>query len=161
MKWLILVCFLVSFNVYASEAKCPPEETEAITQLEQEINNCTVDYGDNEWRTAEMLKAYANAENCLKNVAYKIFDKYFVKYNNSIKENFDNYVNAVTSINYDIMQRSDWAGNIRMAEVFVLQAEGGVHFMIRSIVKEYLQEIRDECGDAYNFARDFAHEFDN
>lgn len=59
MKWLVLVCFLLSFNANAQEGRCPADESLAIDKLEQELNDCAVvDYGKGEWQTSEMLKAY-------------------------------------------------------------------------------------------------------
>ena len=33
MKWLVLVCFLVTFNANAQEGRCPAEESLAIDKL--------------------------------------------------------------------------------------------------------------------------------
>ena len=37
MKWLVLVCFLLSFNANAQEGRCPADESLAIDKLEQEF----------------------------------------------------------------------------------------------------------------------------
>lgn len=154
MKWLVLVCFFVAFNANARGGHCPADESLAIDKLEQELNNCAVvDYGEDEWRTSEMLKAYDRSIDCMQKVAYQIFDKYYMHYNKSVKENFDNYVSAVTDISFDISQRSDMGRSIRMAEVYVLEAAGYTHFMVKNLVNDYIKEIRDECDDV--------HEFDN
>ncbi len=108
-----------------------------------------------------MLKAYDKSIDCMREVAYKIFDRYYTHYNKATKEHFDNYVSVVADISYDVTQRSDWGGNIRMAEVYVLQAKGRAFVMVRNLVGEYIKEIRDECAEAYDFACEFAHEKDN
>lgn len=140
------------------EGVCPAEEISEIDKLEQEWKKCAVvDYGKDEWRTSEMLKAYERSIDCMREVAYKIFDRYYTHYNKATKEHFDIYVNVVTDISFDIIQRSDFAVGIRMAEVYVLQAAGSSHVLVKNLVGDYIKEIRDECAEAY----DFAHESNN
>ena len=143
MKWLVLVCFLLSFNPNAQEGRCPTDESLAIDNLEQEFNDCAVvDYGKDEWQTSEMLKAYDRSIDCMQKVAHHLFDKYYTHYNASVKKNFDNYVSAATDISFDINQRSDMGRSIRLAEVYVLEAAGRTHVMVKNLVKDYIKEIK-------------------
>ena len=43
-------------------------------------------------------------------------------------------------------------------EVYSLQAAGYARIMIKSIIGEYIKEIREECGEAYQFEQEFAYE---
>lgn len=129
----------MSFNANAQEGRCPADESLAIDKLEQELNDCAVvDYGKDEWQTSEMLKAYDRSIDCMQKVAHHIFDKYYTHYNASVKKNFDNYVSAATDISFDINQRSDMGRSIRLAEVYVLEAAGRTHFMVKNLVGEYI-----------------------
>ena len=159
MKWLSLILILSAFNAYAQEAVCPQKEIEVFDDLEHKLKVCTVvDYGEDEWRTSEMLKAYNRSIECMQKVAYELFDKYYKNSNKTTKEHFDDYVNAVIGVSNDITFGSDWGVNIRGGEVYSLQAAGYAHFMIKSIIGEYIKEIREECAEAYQFEQEFAYE---
>lgn len=162
MKWLVFICFFIvffiSFNANAQGVVCPAEESAAIDKLGQALSNCMVDYGEDEWRTSEMLKAYDRAIDCMQGVAYQIFDRYYTHNNKTVKAHFDNYVHMMTDISHDVIQGSDWGGHIRTAEVYTLQAAGRAQLMVRTLVWEYIKEIRDECAEAYDFAKEMEHE---
>ena len=64
------------------------QESLAIDKLEQELNNCKVDYGDNA-STADMNNATYDAIDCVVGVAHKIFDTYYSSTAKESKEQFD------------------------------------------------------------------------
>ena len=149
MKKLLIIMFVLAlstFNAFANDVLCLSENNENLNQLEQQLNNCKIDYGEN-YNTDEMLKAYTNAENCLKTVAYTIFDKYYTKKNLQSKEIFDKYVKAIKDFNYNLVQGSDWAIDNHFAEVYSLEAEGATYTTLKGIIFQYINELRHECID--------------
>ena len=149
MKKLIIIMFILilnTLNAFANEPLCLSEHNETLNQLEQQLNNCNVDYGDN-YHTDEMLAAYTKAENCLKTVAYTIFDKYYTKKNLFSKEIFDNHIKIIRDFNYNLIQGSDWATDNKLAETYVLEAEGAIFASTKKIIIEYIDELRHECID--------------
>ena len=149
MKYLFLLFFIFSFNVYANDMECPLKKIESINQLEQKLNNCNIDYGKDEVQTSVMLEAYDRAINCLKAVAYEIFDKYYIHYNETSKKNFDSYVKATIDFNNNLIHHSDWGREHQLAEVYVLQSTGGAYSMVKDMVNKYIDELRFECNDMF------------
>ncbi len=143
---IMLMSALSTLNAFANDVPCLSENNEDLNQLEQQLNNCKIDYGEN-YNTDEMLKAYTNAENCLKTVAYTIFDKYYTKKNLQSKEIFDTYIKAIRDLNYNLVQGSDWATDNKLAETYVLEAEGAIYTTLKGIILQYLNELRHECID--------------
>lgn len=137
---------LSALSAFAKDVPCLSENNEDLNQLEQQLNNCKIDYGEN-YNTDEMLKAYKKAENCLKTVAYAIFDEYYTKKNIQSKEVFDKYVQAIRRLNYNIIQGSDWATDNHFAEVYVLEAEGAIQASLKEMILQYINELRHECID--------------
>ena len=149
MKKLLILIFtlaLGSFNVFANELSCLSENNEDINQLEQQLNNCKVDYGKN-YHTDEMLEAYKRSENCLKAVAYTIFDKYYTKKNIQSKKIFAEHIKIIRDFNYNLVQGSDWATNNHFAELYILEAEGAIYNTTKDVVLQYINELRHECID--------------
>lgn len=142
-KWLALICILSSFNAVANEYICSSDD-DTLSQFEQALDNCKIDYGS-DFSTNDMLKAYTDAENCLTNVAYKIFDKYYVTYNKQSKTAYEQYVTAIKLFSSNLIQNSDWAKTHHAAEVYTLQAEGLVYALMEDTLKEYIKELRYEC----------------
>lgn len=140
---------LSSHSAFANDVPCLSENNEDLNQLEQQLNNCKIDYGEN-YNTDEMLKAYTNAENCLKTVAYTIFDKYYTKKNLQSKEIFDTYIKAIRDLNYNLVQGSDWAIDNHFAEVYSLEVKGATYTTLKGIILQYINELRHECIDIIN-----------
>ena len=152
MKKLLVTVFMLALsalNAFANEASCLSENNEHLNQLEQQLNNCKIDYGEN-YNTDEMLKAYIKAENCLKTVAYTLFDKYYTKKKIQSKEIFDTHIKAVRDFNYNLIQGSDWAIDNHFAEVYILEAEGAIYTSLKDIILQYINELRHECIDIIN-----------
>jgi len=152
MKKLLIIVFMLvlsSHSTFANDVLCLSENNEDLNQLEQQLNNCKIDYGEN-YNTDEMLKAYTNAENCLKTVAYTIFDKYYTKKNLQSKEIFDTYIKAIRDLNYNLVQGSDWAIDNHFAEVYSLEVKGATYTTLKGIILQYINELRHECIDIIN-----------
>jgi len=152
MKKLLIIMFMLvlsSHSTFANDVPCLSENNEDLNQLEQQLNNCKIDYGEN-YNTDEMLKAYTNAENCLKTVAYTIFDKYYTKKNLQSKEIFDTYIKAIRDLNYNLVQGSDWAIDNHFAEVYSLEVKGATYTTLKGIILQYINELRHECIDIIN-----------
>jgi len=152
MKKLLIIMFMLvlsSHSAFANDVPCLSENNEDLNQLEKQLNNCKIDYGEN-YNTDEMLKAYTNAENCLKTVAYTIFDKYYTKKNLQSKEIFDTYIKAIRDLNYNLVQGSDWAIDNHFAEVYSLEVKGATYTTLKGIILQYINELRHECIDIIN-----------
>ena len=152
MKNFLIIMFVLALNshsAFANDVPCLSENNEDLNQLEQQLNNCKIDYGEN-YNTDEMLKAYTNAENCLKTVAYTIFDKYYTKKNLQSKEIFDTYIKAIRDLNYNLVQGSDWAIDNHFAEVYSLEVKGATYTTLKGIILQYINELRHECIDIIN-----------
>lgn len=159
MKWLSLILVLSAFNAYAQEVVCPKEKITTLNELEKKLEICAeVDFEEDAWRISNMLKAYDKSFDCMKKVAYEVFDKYYKKSNKTTKEHFDKYINAVMDISYDITRESDSVRGVRRDEVFALKTTGYAHFMVQDIIGEYIRTIYEECGEAYQFEQEFAYE---
>jgi len=130
------------------------QESLAIDKLEQELNNCKVDYGDNA-STADMNNATYDddAIDCVVGVAHKIFDTYYSSTAKESKERFDKLVTAIYDHSHHLVHESDFTKNVYTGTMYITSAIGYAHSMIREIVKKYIKEVRFECADA--------HEFDN
>ncbi len=152
MKWLFLICLFVSFDAYARESVCPADEILAIDRLEQELNNCTITYGDNA-STADMNNAGYGAVDCTIGVAHKIFDVYYSSSAKESQERFNKLVTAIYDHSHHLTHESDFAKETYTGTMYTSMAIAKAHEMIREIVKKYIKEIRFECADA--------HEFDN
>lgn len=150
MKWLSLILVLSAFNAYAQESVCPKEEMATLNELEHNLEICAeVDFDEDAWGISNMLKAYDKSFDCMKKVAYEVFDKYYTNSNKTIKEHFDNYVNAVMNVSYDITRENDLVRDVRRGEVFDLKTMGYAHFMVQDIIGEYIRAIYEECPEAY------------
>ena len=153
-KFLIAIglCLYVG-SAWAETQKCFGKQAEVLDGLEQNLNNCKIDYGQ-QWQTAEMLNAYHKAEDCVKSVADEIFDLYYVRDNQKSKENFDKYVSAIRALSASLAFGSDWAKENHLAEVYTLEAEGDVYLMLKDMVKSYLDKLRNECEDRSEIEED-------
>ena len=143
---LILGICLFAGEVWAETQKCFGKQADVLDRLEQNLNNCKIDYGQ-QWQTADILGAYDKAEECVRSVADEIFDLYYVRDNTKSKESFDRYVSAIRELGSSLAFGSDWAKENHLAEVYTLEAEGTVYFMMKDIVKSYLDKLRNECED--------------
>lgn len=139
------ICLFIG-NAYAEPQKCFGKQAEVLDGLERNLNNCKIDYGQ-QWQTADILGAYDKAEECVRSVADEIFDLYYVRDNTKSKESFDRYVSAIRELGSSLAFGSDWAKENHLAEVYTLEAEGTVYFMMKDIVKSYLDKLRSECGE--------------
>lgn len=85
------------------------QESLAIDKLEQELNNCKVDYGDNA-STADMNNATYDddAIDCVVGVAHKIFDTYYSSTAKESKERFDKLVTAIYDHSHHLVHESDF-----------------------------------------------------
>ena len=117
----MFISILNTLNAFANEPLCLSEHNETLNQLK--------------------------AENCLKTVAYTIFDKYYTKKNLLSKEIFDNHIKIIRDFNYNLIQGSDWATDNKLAETYVLEAEGAIFASTKKIIIEYIDELRHECID--------------
>ena len=154
-KFLVL---MLGICLYAGVAraetqKCFGKQAEVLDRLEENLDNCQIDYGQ-QWQTAEMLDAYDKAEECVRSVADEIFDLYYVRDNTKSKESFDRYVSAIRELGPSLAFGSDFAKENHLAEVYTLEAEGTVYFMMKDIVKSYLDKLRSECGERVEIEKD-------
>ncbi len=150
MKWLVLVCFLLSFNANAQAGHCPADESLAIDKLEQELNDCKITYGETP-STADMNNAAYNAVKCIVGVAHKIFDRYYATTAQESKDRFDKLVTAVYDHSHHLVHDSDFARETYTGTMYNTIAIGKAYVIMKEIVKDYIKEIRDECDDAHKF----------
>lgn len=157
-KFLIAIglCLYVG-SAWAETQKCFGKHADVLDRLEQNLNNCKIDYGQ-QWQTAEMLDAYDKAKECVRSVADEIFDLYYVRDNTKSKESFDRYVSAIRELGSSLAFGSDWAKENHLAEVYTLEAEGTVYFMVKDIVKSYLDKLRSECGERVEIEKGYKEE---
>ena len=133
------------------DLRCAFEDLEEFNGIKKEFEGCLIDDSKNELRTAIMLEAYDKAIDCMKAVAYKIFDKYYTNNNKLSKENFENYVNATIKLNNNVIYNSDWAREHRSGEVYIIEAKREIYYMVKDVVNRYIKELRLECNDAYKY----------
>ncbi len=154
MKFIFSLIAMLSLStfVWAAEektssynyepSKCSGEEDTFIRGLEEELANCKGDF--DVLSTDELLKAYDSQNNCVVAVAYKLFDRFYIKNNKEVKEHFNDMVRAIGNYYNDINLSSDFATENHLAAAYTEAAAAETAAQIRKAVEQYIHSLKRE-----------------
>ena len=138
------LCLMIPF-VFALDAQCEESDAMAISLLERELANCKGDF--DVLSTDELLKAYDSQNNCVVAVAYKLFDRFYIKNNKEVKEHFNDMVRAIGNYYNDINLSSDFATENHLAAAYTEGAAAETAAQIRKAVEQYIHSLKRECEE--------------
>ena len=144
---IFFICSCVLFCAsFAHAYECSEENAKFIEQLETQLNNCKIDIPDNA-TDIEMINAYDDFTNCLKIVAYQLFDYFYKNKNQSVKNDFNKVIWA-THLHYqNLIRNSDLAQKLYTGALYEVQVKTNTSLKIKEIVQEYIQEMKSQCAD--------------
>ena len=141
-KLLFSTIFFVSMNAFALDQGCISH----IEKLEDDLQNCTVTYGDNA-TTSDMNIAVYSAADCAVKIAHQLFDAYYTTNAKESKEMFDNFVRHIYQHSHLITHHSDYAKENYTGTLYNSMAISRAESMIQDLTKSYLMQLKSECQE--------------
>ena len=141
-KLLFSTIFFVSMNAFALDQGCISH----IEKLEDDLQNCTVTYGDNA-TTSDMNIAVYSAADCAVKIAHQLFYAYYTNNAKESKEMFDNFVRHIYQHSHLITHHSDYAKENYTGTLYNSMAISRAESMIQDLTKSYLMQLKSECQE--------------
>lgn len=146
MRYILLFCFFVSFEVYANEQVCSTEQLDELAQIENNFSKCKINMSEAP-STADMNNATYEASDCLISIAHQIFAKYYTKNKTQVEQDFDNLIKEIYNNSHNLIQKSDIAEKYYNGTMYNTMAIEYAHSQIKEIVQEYIHQVKTECQD--------------
>ena len=139
LKFLLLSLFAMVMFCATYESVCAQEEFSEIERYRKAVAACVVGEYDALNVEVQIRRLYQEVD-CLRDVYYKIADDFYGEKAETLKHNFDKYLQASYSINGDVYF-PDFIKNENAGQVFVLKTKINVRDDVILMINRYLDGV--------------------
>ena len=118
-----------------------------LAHLEKELESCEISYQENA-STADMNEASYKAGDCAIKVGNQIFETYYMTTAEDSKKLFDSHIRQIYAFSHHLYQGSDFSQKFNNGTMYNTMAITESYFAIKELVKKYLKEMKNQCGEA-------------